>query len=248
MKRPLTGQNVVVTRPGLAGEELSLMLEGVGAKVAHHPAIAIEIHEPGANDVAALKQAEFLLLTSAQACTAVAQLNLVKPSFAVLAVGEQTAGLAKEQGWHVGVTSQTGGIAGLIAACESLDFADQKIVWPRSNLADMDTLKEWQEARAVIHDFVAYEVSNPLEQNPIDMTEVTALFVASPSAVKNVENTCSTSVRHRIRQEVRAFAIGRTTAKELRDRSWQTIEVASRPSNEGLLAAALEHLTERRDS
>ncbi|MFT7620525.1 MAG: uroporphyrinogen-III synthase [Planctomycetota bacterium] len=244
MKRPLDSQKIVVTRPGLAGEELCLMLGGLGAQVDHRPAIAIQIMPIRAADHAWLNRAAYVLITSAHACTSLAQIKLGSPNFTVLAVGEQTANLAKQHGWKVEVACKTGGLADLVTACESLDFDAKQVVWPRSNLADKQALGKWQSAGAQVHDFVAYEVSNPLMENPVDMDGVTAVFFASPSSAKNLESCLDADELERIRTNVHAFAIGRTTAKELRGRGWKKIEVASRPSNEGLLAASLEHLSE----
>lgn len=242
---PLTGQSILVTRPGIAGAELAVMLEGLGAKVEHVAAIEV-VQLPLPADIMDLtKEIDFLILSSAHGIGSASKLLSSLGKFSVFTVGEKTAEAAREQGWEVEAGHEGDGIDGLVDHLLTLEIRGKSFLWPRSNLAQDEALARLQEAGALIKSFPAYETKNPLQECPVDLSKQTAIVFASPSAVAHLEQVTAKNVIEDAKKTLRALAIGKTTAHALRERRWSKIDVAAKPSNEGLLALALEYLTSK---
>ncbi len=233
----------MVTRPGETGAELALMLEGLGAHVEHVAAIEIIQLPLPANVTDLTADVDFLILSSAHGLGSASHLALSLANVSVFAVGEKTAASAREQGWLVEPAHEGDGIGGLVEHLLTLDIQGKTFIWPRSTLANDEALKSLKNAGAIIRSFPAYETKNPLVDHPVDLSQQTAIVFASPSAVAHLEQVTANEVLDESRKRLRALAIGKTTAHALRERNWSHIDVAAKPSNEGLLALALEYLT-----
>ncbi len=221
------------------------MLEGLGAKVRQVAAIEV-VQLPLPSNAADLSEdVDFLILSSAHGVASAAKILRSLGQIAIFTVGEKTAEAAGALGWKVEAGHEGDGLEGLIDHLLTLDIRGKTFLWPRSNLARDEALLRLQEAGALTKSFPAYETQNPLTKCPDDLGEQTAIVFASPSAVAHLEQVSPKNVIEGARKSLRALAIGKTTAHALRERHWAHIVVAAKPSNEGLLALALEHLTSR---
>ncbi len=222
------------------------MLEGLGAHITIKPAIEFEAVILAAEERGLVDDVDDVVVSSVHAVKALKDLAPSMGRFSVFAVGEQTAKAARAAGWKVAVVSESGGMFDLVKRLESRNLGGHAVLWPRSNLADRKALEPLERAGARVLSFVAYKVTNPLRRHELNLAENTAVIFASPSAVCHLEAVLDETALAHDKARVSALAIGRTTAKELKQRGWQLIHVAARPSNEGLLAVALEHLTRRK--
>ncbi len=248
MQGPLAGQRIVVTRPGDAGLELAVMLEGLGADVRHIPAIEIDFTPPLEDMKAMLVGTDRVLFSSRHGIEALQPWAEGLRRVEVLAVGEKTARRARDAGWNVILESHRGGLQDLVKEARFLDWTGRVLVWPTGSLSDRNALEELKELGAELRIWMAYETRNPLGASHIDLTGTTALVFASPSALHHLEGALDERQLKTLRGGAQALSIGRTTAAALRDHGWCHVHVAARPSNEGLLALALEFLSGSRPS
>ncbi|MCS7008220.1 MAG: uroporphyrinogen-III synthase, partial [Gaiellaceae bacterium] len=97
-ERPLARRRVVVTRPRGTADSLVAELERLGAEASEVPLVAIEPVDPGTIDSRLLAEADWVVLTSANAVRALGERlrTAARARFAV--VGPATAAALRELG------------------------------------------------------------------------------------------------------------------------------------------------------
>ncbi len=245
MRRPLEGRRILVTRPGPAGAELALMLEGLGSETRHLPVFEIQRLDPPADLAAEAAAAHGLLITSKKGLEALlASLPEVDRGLVAHCVGEATAAAARSAGFPPGSVSSRGGLEDLVARMlAEVELAGLRLLWPASALSDPAPAEPLAAAGAEIRLVPLYEPRSILEPADLEQAVGFEVFVfASPSALEAFLGAAASAQRARLLENGIAIAIGATTARALEAAGWRRIHVARKPDNEGLLAACLEYL------
>jgi uroporphyrinogen-III synthase len=140
MSANLSGLGVLVTRPAHQAAELCRLLEQAGARVLRLPLLAIEPVAAAAARLAAQRQADWWIFTSANAVRQAAQLDAgAWPRLA--AAGTATAAALRAAGRKADLVPESDGTPGLLAAPELAAPAGQRIliVTGESTLPDLAT-------------------------------------------------------------------------------------------------------------
>ena len=235
---------VLVTRPGPAGERISVALRALGCDVILAPAIEVILADAAAaakmRDRADACQA--LLITSPRALEGLRRGVEAWGGPPAWAVGERSARGVRELG-HELIGTGSAGLAALIERILAADHPPKSLFWPRGNLADPDSVAPLKAAGIRVDDAIAYRTQGRYRAGGAPSSEllskVDAAIVGSPSAVDELDYALSDSKGLR-RSEPALAAIGESTAAAARARGFARVSVAELPGNEGLMKALRE--------
>lgn len=228
-------RRVLLTRPAERCRELARRLEDAGFDVTIAPAIRIVTLESGVEaSSAALASADRVLLTSANAVRALAAPG-GPPAWCV---GRVTAEAARGAGFEV-EHEGSAGLSELVASVrEEAKLAGLSILWPCGNLSDDRDVAPWRAAGAAVLSIPVYATGSAYEKGGApDVSEVSDVVLASPSALLFLLDALGEETGAALRARARAVAIGPTTEAALEEAGWGDVVRAVTPDDAGLLAA-----------
>lgn len=242
MKAETLGKlRIALTRESDANKPLAAMLREHGAVVYDCPLIAVASETTDEFDSAlgALGEYNWLVLTSAHAAQAVISRVKVPPTVLVACVGDATANVVRGSGKHVSLVPRDASAAGLLKALKIVEVKGNRILWPRSEIAD-SALKSGLEALgARVDDPVAYGnapnaeggalLAHLLYEHALD-----AVVFASASASTNAVGAAG-----ELLAGVRLYSIGPATSRPLLDSGLEIAGEAADHSVAGLFATIL---------
>lgn len=213
---------LLLTRPQDQCEALKRELIKKGFEVFCLP--LIEIHPPrdgGTSLRKALQRLEsyhWLIFTSQNALWAVqAFLGEVPKTLKVVAVGPQTAGLAKKIGLHCLVPDNPDGGEGLLKFFKKHGIARQKILYPRSHIAREALVLGLRKMGADVEAVEAYQTKpasvTSEEIQTLLKKGIDAILFFSPSAVKTFFSKID--LKDVLLQKTLFVPVGMTTALAL---------------------------------
>lgn len=249
----LSGVRVLVTRPRERAEELCFLLEDEGAEVVALPLLELlppEDPRPLLAAAESIHRYEWVVFASPQAVDSL--LDAVRQAGTlhhlrralIACVGPRTAARAKAGGLDVNIEGEAGGhelahdLAPRIAP-------DSEVLIPAAEQGREEIFRVLSVVRARVTRVVAYraEEARPppeavaaLQENPPRV----GLF-ASPRTVQAYLDAVDETARSRL-GEMKYVAIGRTTAAALEEAGLKVAAVATTPSAEGLVEAAITAL------
>jgi uroporphyrinogen-III synthase len=236
---------VVVTRAEGANGPLSSGLRSRGFGVLHWPTIRFAPpSDPAPLDRALgeLEGFDGVVFTSPRAVAAVAGRRHppARTGLLVAAVGEETAGAAREAGWpvHVVPTVQTGREL-LAALLEAGVGAGWRLLLPVSAIAPETLADALGKSGAAVVRVEAYRteavrLDRAACRGELEEGRVAILTFTSPSTVRNLVAALGPEVTRLARRRTRSAAIGPTTGDAAREAGFD-VEVAEPHSIEGLL-------------
>jgi uroporphyrinogen-III synthase len=183
---PLAGTRVVVTRPRGTGARLRPELEELGAEVAEVPLVEIEPAEPGALATALSEDADWIVVTSANAVRAAGTRlqSLSRGRFA--AVGPATADALRELGIEPAFVPDrfaAGAVAEGLGSVEGL-----RVLLPQADIASPELADELRRRGASVDVVVAYRTVElePDEDGVAAIRSADAVLLASGSAARSL--------------------------------------------------------------
>ncbi|MEZ6195600.1 MAG: uroporphyrinogen-III synthase [Planctomycetota bacterium] len=236
----LDGRHVLVTRPGDAGRELSVMIAAAGGEARWAPALEFV---PGADlgeAASALVSADYALVSSPRALAALGEAGPIPRRVQLLVVGRTTAREARRAGFDVVLEDDNGLRALVLRAAGRLPLSDRAVVWLRGNLSDPDALEPLVAAGARVRDLEVYATGDLYARTGLDtalLEGLDAVVLASPSAARALADALVRLGRAELLSVIVFAAIGETTAAALRELGASRVVTAGEPSNRGLLAA-----------
>lgn len=248
----LQGRRVVVTRPESTDGPMHAALERLGAQVAGVPVLDVK---PADDDqalraaVAAIDEADWLLLTSPRAVDVLDQYRLFErppPSdLRIAAVGTRTAEAVHDLGWPVHLVPDPAGAIPLLVALEMQGVgAGSRVVFPASARA-RSILPEGLRARgAHVLQVVAYRPTEARLDADQWLTlgqHTDALVFNSPSAVSALDEGLAPDVLAVLKQ-IPAAVQGPTTAEAARWAGWAHVVEADPRTFAGLAEALAREL------
>lgn len=249
---PLAGVRILITRSVRDGGPLRQQLEAVGGEVSHLPTIAVE--QP--DDWTPLDQAlrhladyHYVAFTSRNAVEAVfsrlqhAGLPVEIPQGPkVVAAGEVTARVLRDYGVETAVRPDRQTARGVAAAIVADEPGGKRVLYPTSDLAGARLRLDLEAAGAIVDQIVTYRTVVPPDSDSIVLDDlrsgrVDVVIVASPSAVRNLKDILQRDWS--CLRLARIVCIGNTTARAVREEGLEPAAVASVPSVDGLVSAAV---------
>lgn len=236
---------VVVTRQDDAADPLIAALEAHGLRTWHVPATMTVPPQDDAlgRELEHLGEADWLALTSPRAVEAL----VTHPSWSrawtasrarvsVASVGPATTAALTHAGVAVALEGPGTGAAALVAAlaADEAGLQGRRILWPRSDLADVGWTAALEEEGAQVVAPVAYStVDVPLSAlgalpAAVDAGEVAALAFCSPSSARSVARAFHGSLAT-IAGHAAIAVLGRTTASTIENLGGRVDVVARRP-------------------
>jgi uroporphyrinogen-III synthase len=221
---------VAVTRDERGNRALAAELIRLRAQVIECPLIRIippQDPQPLADAVRNLADYDWLVLTSANAAHAMLELmDGSRPKVQVACIGEATAKFWRGPEREVDLVARRGTVKGLLEALAAHELKDQRILYPRSELAP-DTLIAGLEALGAKVDAPVAYANRPdrdgmqalaaaLAGNALDV-----VTFASPSAVRNAVEACGAAL-----SGVRIYSIGPSTTLALREHGLEPVAEA----------------------
>jgi uroporphyrinogen III methyltransferase/synthase len=232
-------------------------LERLGAEVLILPTVSFappSNWQPVDSALRAIDEFDWILLTSQNAVRFLAQrsgefkldvsaLTVGKPSIA--AIGSATAQAAAEVGFRVDYTAQERSGEGLARELQA-SLKNSRVLLPRSDRADDRLPNLLREVGAHVTEVVAYRTAVPesLDARIVDRVqrgEVDAIVFASPSAYHNLSDVIGAKQLAELSSRVDFAAIGRTTARALREAVARVAIEANESSAAGLADAIAKH-------
>ncbi len=257
--KPLAGKRIVVTRAPAQAGELARSLEIKGAEVLLLPMVAFALPDDWNPVDAALRtwaQFDWVLFTSQNAVRflqgratqlgATSQFAATTPKTA--AVGPATAAAASAEGFRVDYVAEEQ--SGAALARELRDaLAGQRVLLPRSNLADNRLPDALREFCARVTEVVAYRTVAPNSADPAILAVVRsgradAILFSSASAFRNFAIFLGAEELEKLSGRVAFAAIGPTTAAAMRG-AGARVEIETEESSADALARSLAHYFER---
>jgi len=253
--KPLLGKRIVVTRAPEQAEELTRLLEHLGAEVILLPAVMFSVPD----DAHALDRAlhelghfDWILFTSQNAVRFTAlrlrQLGLPPTVQQVAAVGPATADAAGREGFRVDYVAEHSTAHALASELgESLDGC--AVFLPRSDRSDPELAEALRESGATVTDAIAYGTIAPADPDPAALQRIrhgdfdVAIF-SSPSAFQNLDAMLGAGTLADVARKARYAAIGPTTAKAMRNAGVRVHIEAEEASSAGLADAIVKYFQE----
>lgn len=250
------GRRVVVTRPRTSARGMVAALQARGLQAIVLPTVAIRpVRNSEALDalVDRLPRADWLLCTSASAVRAL-QARLaargaadLPPALRVAAVGPATAAALRRIGARVDVVPTTHAGQELVAALG--DLRDRVVLFPRADIARVETMETLRTAGAIVHDAVAYHTV-PARPDAAGLRElehgVDAITFTSPSTADNFLRLLGARAEAPLAEAV-IGCIGPTTAAAARAIGARRIVVPRTATAGALIEAVAGHFS-RADS
>jgi uroporphyrinogen-III synthase len=249
---PLYNKTILVTRPGVAGEELAAKLETAGAKAVVMP--MIEITEPDSwqaldEAIKNIDSYHWLFFASSNAIisfTERPQSMFPLPKIAV--IGEATANVAREKALKVNYCPEAYVAENFVEKFPGYpDLSGVRILWPRTNVGRDLITEKLQAAGAIVHEVPAYKTILP--RNAKDLSaqlnqlivnkELDAITLASTETAKNLGQIISANLS--LLQDVLIVTIGPQTAEGALNYLGKESLQANPHTNEGMLAKLIEY-------
>lgn len=253
--KPLLGKRIVVTRAPEQAEEITRLLEQLGAEVILLPAVAFSVPadaHPLDRALHELRGFDWILFTSQNAVRFTAlrlrQMGLPAMVQQVAVVGPATADAASREGFrvdYVATHSTAHALAGELG--ESLNGCT--VFLPRSDRSDPELVEALRETGATVTDVIAYRTVAPAVSDPVALNRVrdadfdVAIF-ASPSAFQNLDGMLGGGALRKLAGKVRYAAIGPTTAKAMRSAGLRVHIEAEEASSASLVDAIVKYFQE----
>lgn len=259
---PLAGRRVVVTREQSQGESLMAKLRALGGTPIAAPAIRILPPDPDSElrtAVARIADYDWVVLTSPNGARRLGEsLRALAPSgswtFRVACVGAGTSGALRE------ACELETHFEPSVALAEALSrelplTAGQRVLWPRSEIANLDFAQALRERGAVVDAPVAYRTVANVDllavADALRDARVDALTFTSPSTVRHFVEGLSAAglalsdLAERIRPAV--VCIGPVTAAAAGE-AGLLVDAVADPSDEDGLVDAVVRILSRRES
>lgn len=259
---PLAGRRVVVTREQSQGESLMAKLRARGATPISAPAIRILPPDPDTElreAVARIADYDWVVLTSPNGAKRLADgLFVVAPprpwTFRVACVGAGTAAALREA-CNLDTHFEPSVALGDALARELPVSVGRRVLWPRSEIANLDFAQTLRERGAVVDAPVAYRTVANVDllavADAMRDARVDALTFTSPSTVRHfVDGLASaglalTELAERLRPAV--VCIGPVTAAAAGE-AGLSVDAVAEPSDEDGLVDAVVRILSRRES
>lgn len=252
LRRVLHGTRIVVTRPGIQGDELVARLAQLGATAIRiEPLTITPPTQPELLDRALdnMERFDWLAFTSANAVRAVAERMQMRPDQKIVrwprvaAIGGATAAAVEALGIPVTFvsTQRTGAGFGSELPTEQGDH----LLLPRAENGLLDFAVTLRARGVQVTDVVAYRMASQPDIaqsfSALATDRIDALTFASPSAVVQFLLAGSlagwSAARAQATQGLLVVCIGPTTAAAARAQQLRVDAIASEPSQEGLVRA-----------
>ncbi len=245
---------VVVTRDEPTDGPLSRELRSRGLTVLNWPAISVTPAAPAALRAALGMPGQFdwIVFASRHAVAAVLELRSEPPpGLKIAAVGHATAQVLTQRGWTVDLLPGEANAAALVDAFAALPGggAGLRVLYPASSRALPTLAAGLRQLGCAVEQAEAYHTgAAALDVEEcrarIAHDEIAAVTFASPSAVDELAQALGTQDFGRLLRAAPAVAIGRTTARALRERGVEAVLAAS--ATLAALAAATHRLVTSR--
>jgi uroporphyrinogen III methyltransferase/synthase len=240
---------VVVTRSEAHDGPLSSQLRNLGLPVLLWPAVSVEVAQSGPLEqaLAQVESFDWIVFASRHAVAAVTRIIPTQPSnVRIAAVGQATAQVLRQRGWHVDLLPDESNAAGLVDSFGSgTPLRGVRVLYPASSRALPTIAAGLRQLGAEVVQVEAYrtESSATLDVEEcrtwISRGGIGAVTFASPSAVEELEHALGKDDFRRLLSSAAAVAIGPTTARALSDRGYNST-LAESATLEGLA-----HTTQR---
>ncbi len=239
------GKRVLVTRPGERGRRLAESLERLGFVSVLVPMIAFDPPaDPGPlrQAVGRLESYDWAVFTSPRAAEAVQEClaanSLPWPKGArCAAVGPGSRVALEAAGATVCAQSREPRAASMITALGSVQ--GNRILLPRSDLADGDVAEELRRAGALVDDVIAYRTRlrspNPSEIAALDRGYDAVVFASGSAVLGYVQQVLQRNLADGGAPAV--VCIGQVTAAAARNAGLTVTEVAAEPTDAGVALA-----------
>jgi uroporphyrinogen-III synthase len=251
--KPLAGKRLVITRAPEQAQQLTQVLESLGAEVLLLPTVefAPPVDWRELDDaLQRLSSFDAILFLSRNAvryvfgrCRELGIKCETSPSrkFMIAAVGTGTAQEIASEGWRADFVAQVQTGEALVRELGDR-VAGKKVLLPRSNRADERLSNSLREAGAHLTEVAAYRTVVPqtIDQSllaRIRAGKVDAVIFASPSAFHIFSDCLDARELASLSDRVQFAAIGPTTANAIRATGARVEIEATEPSAEGLTNA-----------
>ena len=239
----LSDVSVAITRPETRATHLKSRLENLGADVVVRPLIGTQLpDDEGAAFLEAwsrLNDFSWVGVTSATSVATINQLGQgieVPSSLRIAAVGKSTARALRSSALDVALTGDgSGGKSLAESMIQSARPASVLVVKAQDGRSD---LEETLEEHGWTVTAVAAYVTRPVVMSDVEREELRTrevIVVASPSAVRALRDVLSQGEPARADQSI--VAIGKTTGDAAEALEFPRVMVASKPDDDGLVAA-----------
>jgi uroporphyrinogen III methyltransferase/synthase len=252
LERPLYNRTVLVTRPAERSEELTRMLQALGAKVEARPTIALELPEdlgPARRALESLPSYDWLLFTSPSGVRFFLLLaqrmlgRVPKIDNAVAAIGPSTARALQVSGVRPRVVAENSSAEGMAEALGGQVRQGQRVMLVRPEVA-REVLPSALRSAGALVDTVAFyrnvaakdigDIARDVRREVFNVVVFT-----SPSTAQRLldgARAASIEIIDALRR-VKVVAIGEVTSRALRDAGISVDAVAPTPSDEGIVEA-----------
>lgn len=254
MSGALRNVRVLVTRPKERSEELVFLLEDEGAEVVHLPLLEIlppEDARPLHSAAEQLSRYAWIVFASPAAVVAFAEAVREAGTREVLGrakiavVGPQTARAAKDRGMTIAVETQGTG-ADLAEALRGRVHPGDELLLPCARDARPELAAALDDLGVTLTRVVAYrsEKLQPTEDETQAAVSSDVVLFASPRTAEAFLEALGEKAREALSRAA-VVAIGPTTADAVRELGLRVDAVASAPSSEALVQAAVEVVARR---
>jgi uroporphyrinogen-III synthase len=248
VKKPLSGQTILVTRPSHQSGGLSNLLEELGAKSYSFPVIAIappDDLQPLDDALSSIDEFDWVVLTSTNGVEAVrsrlAQLNIDKARFCerkIAVVGPATAAeLSKSFRDPDAMPREF--VAEQIADCLG-HVQGMKFLFPCADRARKDLPNILRDRGAMVTEAVAYRTISA-ESDPELPNEIpNFITLTSSSSVYGIREVLASKGKEHWMRESRLACIGPITAATVKELGFEVGLVAKDYTIPGLVSALVE--------
>lgn len=228
-ERPLAGRRVVVTRPLGTGGSLVSELERLGAEVDEVPLVAIDPVDPAAIDARVLAEADWVVVTSANAVRALGDRLHVAARARFAAVGPATARALRALGIEPAFVPPR--FAADAIADGLGDVRGLRVVLPQADIANPSLGEELRARGAEVSTVVAYRTTEVLPDDAglAALRGADAILLASGSAARSLA-ALSLPL-----EGTAIVCIGPATAREAAAAGLPVASVAEEATSEGMI-------------
>jgi uroporphyrinogen-III synthase len=242
---PLSGKTILVTRPKEQAERLLALIKEQGGIPLSFPVVEIK---PAQNEAGKyvqdhLSHFDWVIFTSRNGVDHFFQLirdsGLSAKNKKFAAVGEKTAAALERYGVTTILIPARYDAADLAETLKKHVSADEKILFPKGNLAP-SFLKEELKCRAYVKELIVYETV-PSENLDWSLTEkADCIFFMSPSAVSFLMRGFSDSQINKP-IEIPVFCIGPTTKAAAIENGFEYVHVPSIFTADDMVKSAISY-------
>ena len=240
---PLAGKRVLVTRSRHQATALSDQLRQAGAIPVELPVIEIVPSTSGELDAALdrIEQYDWLVFTSVNAVTIVAERLNEVGSVQVAAIGDATAAALVECGFAVDLVPDEFVAEAVLQSLVERGVAGKRFLLPRAEIARNTLPEGLRKAGAIVDVVAAYSTRLPasVDQNVLDAIlagDIDIVTVTSPSTVRNL----LTLIGGELPSGTTVVCIGPITAEAARKAGLPVDIMAGEYSIPGLVQALIQ--------